>query len=324
MKVLVLGGSGFIGSHIVDIFLRNSWEVTVFDKGHEIFRVPNPKVKLLTGDFSNRVQLSEVISLSFDVIVHCISSTTPKTSNDDPKYDISSNLIETVNLLDICVAQQKPIKIIYISSGGTIYGESHSDSHSENDLKFPICSYAITKIAIENYLYMYHKLYNLNYTTLRISNPFGPRQNPNSGQGAVAVFANRILNRKPIEIWGNGENIRDFVPIVDVANSCYLAALSPKTGTFNIGSGVGLSLIDLVGKLEKITGMRGEIVFLKQRALDIKRIVLNCNLAKEELKWVPLTGFDDALVDTVEWLKSVNNIIISQAKVPARSAIIPN
>ena len=309
MKVLIIGGSGFIGSHIVDKFLKENWEVTIFDRQREIFRPELAGVTFEVGDIKNKSLIESIVARNFDVIIYSLSTTTPKTSNDDPEFDIASNLIPTVNLLDICT-RHKTGKIIYLSSGGSIYGDSDTEIHNESDSVFPICSYAITKLAAEKYLYMYEKLYGLNYTVLRISNPYGPRQNPISKQGVISVFLHKILNEKQIEIWGDGNIVRDYIYVSDVANACFQAAYSTKNGICNIGSGIGISLKDLVDILAAQTNRKPELVWLPERGVDVPRIILDCTNAEITLNWKPTVSLKIGLDNTINWLNEYSTMSI--------------
>lgn len=301
MKVLIIGGSGFIGSHIVDKFLTEKWEVTIFDRQREAFRPEIQGVRFEEGDIKDKELLESIVSRRFDVIIYSLSTTTPKTSNDDPEFDIASNLIPTVNLLDICT-RHKTGKIVYLSSGGSIYGDSDTETHNENDLVFPICSYAITKLAAEKYLYMYEKLHGINYTVLRVSNPYGPRQNPISKQGVISVFLHKMLNDQQIEIWGDGSVVRDYIYVTDVAAACYKAAVSTKNGICNIGSNTGISLKDLVGILGEATNRTPEVKWLPERGVDVPKIILDCQNAETTLSWKPVVPFKSGLKKTISWL----------------------
>lgn len=301
MKVLILGGAGFIGSHIVDKFLAETWEVTVYDRQQEKFRPPNPSVHFMPGEFSNKGELEEVVSLGFDVIVHSVGTTNLKASNDDPVFDMTANVIATLHLLEICKKFKIP-KVVFISSGGTIYGDSMAATLSEQELTMPICSYAISKLTIEKYLFMYHKLHGLNYVSLRVSNPYGMRQNPLSGQGALAVFLHRIISGAQIELWGDGSVVRDFIFVGDVANACYMASAKNVNGIFNIGSSEEISLKHLIETLAFIANRTPKILWLPKRPFDIQRIVLDCSAAHRELGWIPKVGLNEGVKHTYDWL----------------------
>jgi UDP-glucose 4-epimerase len=303
MKVLIIGGSGFVGSHIVDKFLSEKWEVTVFDMQRELYRPAIEGIIFEQGDISNKIQLESVVARRFDVIIHSVSTTTPKSSNDNPEFDITSNLLSTVNLLDICT-RHKVGKLIYLSSGGSIYGDADSEQQVETDPVFPICSYAITKLAAEKYLYMYEKIHGLNYSVLRISNPYGPRQNPVAKQGVISVFLHKILSGEKIEIWGDGSSVRDYIYVTDVAAACFQAANNTKNGIYNIGSNIGISVKEMVGILEKETNITPQLNWLPERGMDVSKIVLNCESAEKSLRWRPTVPLEAGLKKTIAWLNA--------------------
>src|ERR1700690_3797866 len=239
MRILVLGGSGFLGSHIVDKFLAEKHEVTVYDLYPERFRRSPRGIKFFTGDFGNVGALSELIETGFDAVIHCVSTTTPKSSNESPEFDIQSNVIGTLNLLDICV-RHKVGKLVFLSSGGTVYGDiGDLDLVDEPHSVRPMCSYGVSKLSIEHYLDVSRPLRGLDCVALRLSNPYGERQSPLRALGALTVFLHRTLKHENVEVWGDGRVTRDFIYVCDVANAVYLATINPVSGIFNVGTGTG-------------------------------------------------------------------------------------
>jgi UDP-glucose 4-epimerase len=216
MNILVLGGNGFIGSHLVDKLLFEGHSVRVFDKNKEHYRKVLPGVDYHLGEFGNRGLLSDALN-GIDVVVHLICTTLPKTSNDDPVFDIQSNVVESLFLFEQCVTNNIK-KIIFASSGGTVYGVPQSVPVPEENPTTPICSYGISKLTIEKYLSLFKQLHNLNSVIIRPSNPFGSRQNPFGIQGAIPVFLGKILRNERIQIWGTGDVIRDFIYIEDLVS----------------------------------------------------------------------------------------------------------
>lgn len=301
MKVLIIGGSGFLGSHIVDKFREEGCKVSVLDRSTEHYRRELPGVEYILGDIGNRGQVEAILEQSFDIVVHSVSSTTPKTSNEDPEFDIQSNVIESVNLLQAC-AQHKVKKFIYLSSGGTVYGNSDSEYLSESHPVFPICSYAISKLSLENYLGMFKVLYGLDYVALRISNPYGPRQNPKKQLGAISVFLDRALLGETIEVWGDGKVIRDFVYVGDVAQAVFLAAQTAATGVYNIGSGEGISLTRLIKEIGQAINRDTDVTYLPSRSFDVQRVVLDCTKAERDLGWRPATPLREGVKETANWM----------------------
>ncbi|HUN74976.1 MAG TPA: NAD-dependent epimerase/dehydratase family protein [Steroidobacteraceae bacterium] len=303
MRILIIGGSGFMGSHIVDTFLRHEHDVTVYDLHPEQFRRTPERSSLVVGNFGNAGALDDLIATGFDVVIHCVSTTTPKTSNESPIFDVQSNVVGTLNLLDICVAH-KVGKVVFMSSGGTIYG-AIGDLPKVDELRAPnpMCSYAVSKVAIEHYLEVYKHLRGLDYVSLRVSNPYGERQNPLRALGALTVFLHRTIRRQEIEVWGDGSVTRDFIYVGDVAHAVYLAAASSISGIFNVGSGVGLSLRDILSKISEVTGLEPTVRWLPARAFDVPRIVLDTSKLRNSTSWHCRTSLSDGIAKTADWLR---------------------
>lgn len=303
MRILVLGGSGFLGSHIVDKFLSEKHDVTVYDLYPERFRRSPRGIKFFTGDFGNVGALSELIATGFDSVIHCVSTTTPKSSNESPEFDIQSNVIGTLNLLDICVRHGIG-KLVFLSSGGTIYGNiGEAELVDESHPVRPMCSYGVSKLAIEHYLDVYKHLRGLDYVALRLSNPYGERQSPLRALGALTVFLHRILKRQEVEIWGDGSVTRDFIYVGDVADAVYLATVNPISGIYNVGTGTGLSLRDILAHISSAVDLQPSVAWLPSRPFDVPRIVLDTTKLKKATRWNCKTSLQDGIAATAEWLQ---------------------
>ena len=238
-KSLVLGGAGFIGSHLAEALLKEGHKVTIFDKiGIKTDNIKSiiDDVELIEGDFLDEHFLEE-LPKGMDYVFHLVSTTLPATSNLNPVYDVQSNLAPSVKLIEQCVAH-KIKKFFFISSGGTIYGIPEKTPIPENHPKNPINSYAITKLGVEKFLHLYHHLHGLDYTVLRLSNPYGPRQPFDKGQGVIAVFIHSILSGRPLEVWGDGSQLRDYL-YIDDAVKAFITVLKKETPhrIYNFGSG---------------------------------------------------------------------------------------
>jgi UDP-glucose 4-epimerase len=307
MRVLVLGGSGFLGSHIVDKFLREKHDVTVYDLYPERFRRSPKGIKFVTGDFGNVGALDELISTGFDAVIHCVSTTTPKSSNESPEFDIQSNVIGTLNLLDICARRKKTGKLVFLSSGGTVYGDiGDLDLVDETHAVRPMCCYGVSKLAIEHYLKVYEHLRGLNYVSLRLSNPYGERQSPLRALGALTVFLYRTLKQQSVEVWGDGSVTRDFIYVGDVANAVYLATVNPISGTYNVGTGVGLSLLDILTYISQVVGVEPSVTWLAPRSFDVPRIVLDATKLRKDTDWSSVTSLEDGIAMTARWLRTAD------------------
>jgi UDP-glucose 4-epimerase len=306
MRILVLGGSGFLGSHIVDKFLAEKHDVTVYDLYPERFRRSPSRIKFHTGDFGNVGALDELIATGFDAVIHCVSTTTPKSSNESPEFDIQSNVIGTLYLLDICVKHNVG-KLVFLSSGGTIYGDiGAKDMVDETHAVRPMCSYGVSKLTIEHYLDVYRHLRGLNYVALRLSNPYGERQSPLRALGALTVFLHRTLKGQNVEVWGDGSVTRDFIYVGDVANAVYLAAVRPVSGIFNVGTGTGLSLHDILNQIKLLTGREPVVEWHGPRAFDVPRIVLDATKLKNTTNWSCQTNLEDGVAITADWLRNTD------------------
>jgi UDP-glucose 4-epimerase len=303
MRILVLGGSGFLGSHIVDKFLAERHDVAVYDLYPERFRRSPAGIKFYTGDFGNVGALDELIATGFDAVIHCVSTTTPKSSNESPEFDIQSNVIGTLYLLDICV-KHKVGKLVFLSSGGTVYGDiGNIDMVDETHAVRPMCSYGVSKLTIEHYLDVYRHLRGLDYVALRLSNPYGERQSPLRALGALTVFLHRALKRQNIEVWGDGGVTRDFIYVGDVANAVYLATITPVSGVFNVGTGTGLSLRDILKLISSVVGTEPSVDWLASRSFDVPRIVLDATKLKKNTGWRVVTSIQDGVTITADWLR---------------------
>lgn len=306
MRILVLGGSGFLGSHIVDKFLAEKHDVCVYDLYPERFRRSPKGITFYTGDFGNVGALEELIATRFDAVIHCVSTTTPKSSNESPEFDIQSNVIGTLYLLDICV-KHKVGKLVFLSSGGTVYGDiGNLDLVDETHAVRPMCSYGVSKLTIEHYLDVYKHLRGLDYVALRLSNPYGERQSPLRALGALTVFLHRTLKRQNIEVWGDGGVTRDFIYVGDVANAVYLATINPVSGVFNVGTGTGLSIRDILDRISSVVGVEVPITWMPSRSFDVPRIVLDPTKLKKATQWSCQTTFQDGVAITADWLRNTD------------------
>lgn len=305
MKCLVLGGGGFIGSAIVDRLLVAGHSVRVFERPRVApYRVfaPAEQIEWTTGDLLSTSDVNEALA-DVDTVFHLVSTTLPKGSNDDPVYDVQSNLIGTLQILNLMV-QRKTARIVFISSGGTVYGSPNYLPIDEQHPTNPQVSYGITKLAIEKYILLFERLHGIKAVILRLSNPYGERQRVETAQGAVAVFLQRALRRQALEIWGDGSVTRDYVYIGDVAEAFLRAAeYQGPLSIFNIGSGQGTSLNELLTKLEAVVGNDIERAYLPGRPFDVKLNVLDTRLAQQELAWSPRVTMDEGLARTADWIR---------------------
>ncbi|HEA3090938.1 TPA: NAD-dependent epimerase/dehydratase family protein [Aeromonas salmonicida] len=304
-RCLVLGGLGFIGTHLVKALLDLGFKVRCFERPHtnsvmaDFFQHPN--FELFEGDFASETDVAEAIK-NCDFCYHLVSTTLPKSSNLDPVFDIESNLIGTIRLLQHAVDNGVQ-KVIFISSGGTVYGTPMELPILENHPTDPTCSYGITKLAIEKYFALFHHLHGLDYTVLRLANPYGEGQRIHSQQGAIAVFLGKILRGETIEIWGDGTVVRDYIHVSDVVDSLLLSlAASNGNHLFNIGSGIGNSLNEIISTIERVTNCRAIVNYSDSRDFDIPVNILNINKAKNLSGWSPKVTLENGIERFYKWL----------------------
>jgi len=297
-RCLVLGGRGFIGSHLVDALLAHGHFVRCFDRPHVVSLgdayLSDSNFELYEGDLVSEANVTEAL-VDCDVCFHLVSTTLPKSSNADPVFDVESNVLGTVRLLTHAV-QSGLKKVVFVSSGGTVYGVPRQLPIPETHPTDPACSYGISKLAIEKYLGLFKQLHGLDYTVLRLANPYGERQRTHASQGAVAVFLGKILRGDPVEIWGDGSIVRDYIHIADVVDAL-LAALERTCDehVFNIGAGRGHSLNEVIDAIERITGRVADRRYLPGRVFDVPVSVLAIERARQSLAWSPKISFDHGL-----------------------------
>jgi UDP-glucose 4-epimerase len=300
MRALVIGGNGFIGSHLVDALLRSGYKVRVFDRSPESFRTPFPVVEYFLHHFNDSAALAEALE-GVEIVFHFLSTSVPSTSNLDPVADIQSNLVGTVKLLQLM--QQKGFtKIVYLSSGGTVYGIPENVPISESHPLHPICSYGVVKVAIENYLLMFQRLYGLRPIILRPSNPYGERQGHGGVQGVVGTFLRKVEASEKIVIWGDGSVIRDFIHVSDLVELCMKVVEHNICGIFNVGSGVGHSILEILSAVERVTGKEISPVFKPARSYDVPSVILDVKHATKVFGWKPQVHLEEGVARTWRWM----------------------
>ena len=239
-----------------------------------------------------------------NVVFHLASSSLPATSNIDPARDLIESVVPTLALLDFCRAAEVQ-KVVFASSGGTVYGISSVVPTPESAEVAPISAYGIAKLTIEHHLRLHHYLHGLEYSVLRIANPYGPGQSPLRKQGVIAVIMYRAMCGERIEVWGDGNVTRDFIHIDDVASAFVAAALyRGNNRVLNIGSGVERSLNQIIADVGTTLG-RSDLKISRKpgRTLDVPRSALNISLSRRELGWIPRVSWMDGLAETAGWLE---------------------
>ncbi len=299
---LVIGAGGFIGTHLCRALTDAGARVHGFGR-----RIAYPNAlasqRFTIGEFSDRAALARVVD-GAEIVFHVLASSTPESSNKDPLADLNANVASTLNLLEICRAAGTR-KLVFASSGGTVYGVPSRTPIAEDASTEPISAYGVGKLAIEKYLGFYRHLHKMDFVILRIANPFGPYQDPFRRQGIIPAIIQAALDGRSVEIWGDGTVVRDFLYAADTADALVRAAsYGGAFKIFNVGSGVGRSLIDTLDAIGKVLDIPNlKRVYKPSRPADVPVNVLDISLIQQELNWSPSISWHDALRLTADWLR---------------------
>lgn len=306
MRCVILGGAGFLGRHVGRAMAASGFEVWSVDLSRA---APEGSAPWLAGEVLG--EFSDVPSWweqcgGADVIVHLASSTVPATANEDPLQDVQTNLVGMLRLLQGLRAQAARPRLLFASSGGAVYGRPQSVPLGETHPTVPMGAYGATKLVIEHHLRIEESLHGLPYRILRLSNPYGEWQRPHGVQGVIAVFAHRALHGLPLDVWGDGSVVRDFVYASDVGHA--FAAAARHTGesrVFNVGGGAGHSVNHIIQTLEQLLGHAVERRVFPARPFDPPVNVLDIQRAQAELHWKPTVAFEEGVARALEWLRTV-------------------
>jgi UDP-glucose 4-epimerase len=306
MRILVTGGAGFIGSHLIDAFAAAGHETAVVDNfwkhGGGRRANLNPKAKLYELDIRDDSLESAFAEFSPDVVSHHAAQHSVAISTADPKYDADVNIVGLLNVLQLCV-KHKVRKVTFASSAAT-YGTPQRLPIAEDHPQLPESPYGITKMAAEHYLRVFKAAHGLNYTALRYGNVFGPRQDPNGEAGVIAIFAGRILAGQPLRIDWDGEQQKDFVYVGDVARAGLMALERGDGEVFNIGTGLGTSVNALHKAIAAEAGRDVEIVRAPKREGDVRTCVFAIDKANAGLAWSPQTSLAEGIKKTVDFFRT--------------------
>ncbi len=304
-KILVTGGAGFIGSHVVDLFLAKGYEVIVLDdlSTGRLSNV-NPGAKFYQIDIRSPNVRDVFAAEKPDYISHHAAQMDVRRSVAQPLFDADVNILGSINLIE-CAREFEVKHFVYISTGGAAYGEPERLPCDEEHPVNPICQYGASKHTVEHYLYMYHANYGLKYTVLRYPNVFGPRQNPHGEAGVVAIFTGKMLAGEPVTVNGDGEQTRDFVYVGDCAYANYLAlTVGHQPGIYNLGWGRPTSINEIFFALAKVTGYSHPIQHGPAKVGETRHIYLDAKKVARELGWTPTVTLEEGLEKTVSYLIS--------------------
>ena len=308
IKVLVTGGNGFIGSHLVDALAASGkYEVLVLSTRPRPYDALPAGVTFVQGDVRDASLLGCLLAdFEIEIVYHAAWSSISETAIRNQAADIETNLVPLVQLLEAS-RQARVRRVLFLSSGGAVYGLPRANPVAEDHPTHPISPYGITKLAAEKYLRMYRELYDLEYTILRPSVPYGPHQDPNRRQGAVTVFTHRALHGEPITIWGEGQSLRDYFYVGDMVAPLIRAMEIPFAGemTFNLSGARGYTLLELVSVLEEVLNVRVRVEHRERRKFDVPCLELDSSAAAERLGWSDRTPLAEGIRRTAEWLEGI-------------------
>lgn len=306
MNILILGASGFIGTNLTIKLIENiDNHITLIDKRIDYFsdikkfNFSNVEIKISSLDKDMDFSILE----GQDVVYHLVSTNVPTTSNQHISQDIQANVLFSSNLFEACVKYDVK-KVVFISSGGTVYGKEGSCPLSENTPTNPISSYGVQKITIEKLLYLYSYMYGLDYRIIRLANPYGPYQRPNGVLGAVTTFTYKALKGEEVQVYGDGSVIRDFIYIDDAVKGVLnIVEGENKHHTFNLGCGYGTSIKEVLETIEKALGLKMNIVYKKGRAVDVPVNYLDIRRYEKYYGKLNPVSLEEGVKKTAEFMK---------------------
>jgi UDP-glucose 4-epimerase len=310
-KHVVLGADGFIGRHLVKkLAAVEDDEIVAFSRfpslklsdDHPFTQHKN--VRIVAGDFLNQADVSSCLEKA-DYVFHLVSSTTPATSNSDPFIDVETNVRSSVELFSLCV-DHKVKKVIFLSSGGAVYGDIRDEKISEEMLPQPVSPYGIGKLTIEHYLRYFKRTHGLNYMVYRVANPYGPGQNVHGKQGVIPIFMHKALKNEPITVFGQGDMVRDYIYIDDVVDMIAKTyQLNNHFNEYNLGSSRGIAINELVDLIEECTGKKIKVDHIDTPLTYIKRCVLDTSRFASEFTLQPKTILQEGFARTWDYVKEL-------------------
>jgi UDP-glucose 4-epimerase len=304
-KILVTGGAGFIGSHVVDLFVSKGYEVVIVDDlSTGRLSNLNPAAKFYKIDIRDP-KIRDIFETERpDFVSHHAAQMDVRRSVAQPLFDADVNILGSINLIE-CAKEFNVKHFVYISSGGAAYGEPEYVPCDEKHPINPICQYGASKHTVEHYLYMYQANYGMNYTVLRYPNVFGPRQDPHGEAGVVAIFTGKMLLGEPLTINGDGEQTRDYVFVSECAYANYLAVtVEHPSGIYNIGWGLPTSVNQIFTNLAAIIEYNLPAYYGPAKVGETRHIYLDASKARKDLGWTPTRTLEEGLKETVEYFRT--------------------
>lgn len=307
MKILVLGAAGFIGTNLCQHLCskKDNYVIAYDHSMSALGRLKNvvsaENIEYINGKFEMN---DDYVALTreVDVVYHLISTVVPGTSNKGIADEFMSNTVVTVKLLDACVIS-KVKKVIFLSSGGTVYGKIEEVPIKEDTPLNPISSYGIQKITIEKLLYLYHYLYQLDYRIVRLANPYGRYQNPNGIQGVVTTFVYRAIYNETVKLYGDGSVVRDYIYIEDAIKAIeQIVCYEGSQKVFNVGTGKGYSVKDIIEVIERMLHIKMNIDYQPKRAVDVPVNILDISRYTNEIGEMQYTSLEEGILKTKDYI----------------------
>ncbi|RHM59399.1 MULTISPECIES: NAD-dependent epimerase/dehydratase family protein [Coprobacillaceae] len=300
-NILIIGGNGFIGRNLCICLCKCGYNVFSFDIQYPDKK--NKKINYIVGDFFDDQELEKSLE-NIDIVIHSLSTINPGNSNERYLQGYSRDFVQSVKLFDMCI--KRNIKVIFLSSGGTIYGVQEKQPIQEDAITAPINHYGSVKLCIESVIKTFNRQQlHSNILIARISNPYGPGQDYNKGVGFVDAAIKKSIKNEPIEIWGNGEVIRDYVYIDDVCEMiCSLITYNGELEVFNLSSNEGISLNNVIETLKAI-GLNPQVIYKEARSVDVKKVILD-NERIKSIHPMKIKNFKEGLVEYLKFLKEHN------------------
>ena len=308
-RVLVTGGAGFIGSHVSTALVADGCVIDIVDdlSSGKTANVPEG-ARLHRLDVRSAEAARLASSGRYDAVVHLAAQMDVRRSVADPLFDADVNVRGTLNLLEALRGAGSPARVVFASTGGVLYGDHATPPNLETTRKEPDSPYAIAKLSCEHYLSYYARIHGLDTVSLRFANVYGPRQDPHGEAGVVAIFCGRLLEERPLTIYGDGLQTRDYVyvgDVVDAVRRALDAPLAPPHGidarAYNVGTGVPTSVLDLAAALQRVAGVTAPVEFAPNRRGEQQASFVDVGKARRELGWAPRVSLEQGLGETVAW-----------------------
>ena len=305
--ILILGGTGFIGSNIIDVFIKEGYKIIVLVRNKiraENLLYDRDNTTIIEGKLKDSNIIKNIIlEFNIGIIIHLVSNLIPSSSEKDFNQELLNVVIPTYEIVNYI--SSKKIQFIFFSSGGVIYGKSDK-KHTELDSLKPINYYGYSKLLIETYINFKHRIDGLNYIIIRPSNAYGTHQKLDKNQGFIAVAISKLIKDETIEIWGDGKVIRDYIEVQDLSEALFkLLESNVINETFNVGSGEGYNLLELLKILEKHLNKKAKVVYKNKRSIDLNKVILNIDKLKEYIDFQP-KKIEEGICSYIDTLKIKN------------------